>query len=103
MNIFKQNKLLKLENNELRERVEELKKENTDGMLKLREYYDKTLEGRLKFMKCEYNTKIERKQQIIKICEKLEEKLTSNITSELIDLSNVIDNYIKLLNYLKSE
>ena len=103
MNIFKENKLLKQENNELRERVEKLEKENTDGMLRLREYYDKTIEHRLKLMECEYNTKIERKEQIMKICEKLEEKLTNNITSDLIDLSNDIDNYIKLLNYLKLE
>lgn len=103
MNIFKQNKLLKQENNELRERVEKLEKENTDGMIRLREYYDKTIEHRLKFMESEYNTKIERKEQIMKICEKLEEKLINNITSELIDLSYDIDNYIKLLNYLKSE
>lgn len=103
MNIFKQNKLLKQENNELRERVEKLEKENTDGMIKLREYYDKMIEHKLKFMESEYNTKIERKEQIMKICEKLEEKLINNITSELIDLSYDIDNYIKLLNYLKSE
>lgn len=103
MNIFKQNKLLKQENNELRKRVEKLEKENTDGILRLKEYYDRTLEHRLKFMESEYDTKIERKEKIIKICEKLEEKLTNNITSELIDLSNDIDNYIKLINYLKSE
>lgn len=101
MNIFKQNKLLKQENNELRKKVEKLEKENTDGMIQLREYYDKTMEHRLKFMESEYNIKIERKEQIIKICEKLEENLINNISSNLIDVSNDIDNYIKLLNYLK--
>lgn len=103
MNIFKENKLLKQENNELRERVERLEKENIDGMLKLKEYYDKTIDHRLKFMEYEYNTKIERKEQIIKICEKLEENLINNMSSDLIDVSNDIDNYIKLLNYLKQE
>lgn len=103
MNIFKQNKLLKQENNELMKRVEKLEKENTDGMLKLREYYDKTIEHRLKIMECEYNTKIERKEQIIKICEKLEENLINNISSDLLVVSNDIDIYIKLLNYLKRE
>lgn len=104
MNIFKQNKLLKQENNELRKKVEKLEKENTDGMLKLREYYDKTIEHRLKLMECEYNTKIERKEQIIEICKKLEEQINDSLSKGLLNLSSdIIDNYIKLLNYLKQE
>ena len=98
-NIIKENKELKKENIVLKKKIEKLEKDNTDGMMKLKEYYDRTIDHRLKFIKCEYNTKIERKEQIIKICNKIEKKINNinNINNSLID------NYIKLLNYLKED
>lgn len=43
-NIFKENKKLKEENNKLKIKINELQKENTDGLLKMQEHYEKHYE-----------------------------------------------------------
>jgi len=79
-NIFKENKKLKEENNKLKIKVNELQKENTDGLL--------------------------RKKEVLKICKNLENKLNANISSYTlldIDITTDINAYLKLLDYLKGE
>lgn len=92
-NIFKENKKLKEENNKLIIKVNELQKENTDGLLKTQEY-----------LEANYKTKMERKKEVLKICKNLEKKLNASITSLIdLDITTDINAYLKLLDYLKGE
>lgn len=84
-NIFKENKKLKEENNKLKIKVNELQKENTDGLLRMQEYYEKVMNKKIEYLEVKYKTKMERKKEVLKICKELEKKLITNITS-LIDL-----------------
>lgn len=103
-NIFKENKKLKEENNKLKIKVNEITKENTDGLLKIQEYYENLMNNKIKFLEVKYNTKMERKKEVLKICENLENKLNANISSLLdIDITSDINAYLKLLDYLKGE
>ena len=106
-NIFKENKKkLKEENNKLKIKVNELQKENTDGLLKMQEYYEKLMNKRIEYLEANYKTKMERKKEVLKICKNLENKLNANISSYTlldIDITTDINAYLKLLDYLKGE
>ena len=104
-NIFKENKKLKEENNKLKIKVNELQKENTDGLLRTQEYYEKLMNKKIEYLEANYKTKMERKKEVLKICKNLENKLNANISSSLldIDITTDINAYLKLLDYLKGE
>lgn len=103
-NIFKENKKLKDENNELKIKVNELQKENTDELLRTQEYYEKTMNKRIEYLESNYKTKMQRKKEVLKICKNLENKLNNSITSLIdIDITTDINAYLKLLDYLKGE
>lgn len=93
-NIFKENKKLKEENHKLKIKINELDKENVDLLL------------RKEFLEVSYKnkTKMERKNEVLKICQNLENKLNSNISGLFdIDITTDINAYLKLLDYLKGE
>lgn len=103
-NIFKENKKLKEENNKLKIKVNELQKENTDGLLRTQEYYEKLMNKKIEYLEAKYKTKMERKKEVLKICKNLETKLNANITTLFdIDITTDINAYLKLLDYLKGE
>lgn len=104
-NIFKENKKLKEENNKLKIKVNELQKENTDGLLRTQEYYEKLMNNKkIEYLEANYKTKMERKKEVLKICKNLEIKLNTNISALLdIDITTDINAYLKLLDYLKGE
>ena len=103
-NIFKENKKLKEENNKLKIKVNELQKENTDGLLRTQEYYEKLMNKKIEYLEANYKTKMERKKEVLKICKNLENKLNANISSLFdIDITTDINAYLKLLDYLKGE
>lgn len=104
MNIFKENKYLKKENERLNRRIETLEKENTNGLLRTQEYYEKIMNKKIEYLEVNYKTKMERKKEVLKICKKLENKLISNISGFVdLDITTDINAYLKLLNYLKGE
>ena len=103
-NIFKENKKLKEENNKLKIKVNELQKENTDGLLRTQEYYEKLMNKKIEYLEANYKTKMERKKEVLKICKKLENKLNANISTLIdFDITTDINAYLKLLDYLKGE
>ena len=103
-NIFKENKKLKEENNKLKIKVNELQKENTEGSLRIQEYYEKVMNKKIEYLEANYKTKMERKKEVLKICKNLENKLNDNISSLLdLDITTDINAYLKLLDYLKGE
>ena len=103
-NIFKENKKLKEENNKLKIKVNELQKENTDGLLRTQEYYEKLMNKKIEYLEANYKTKMERKKEVLKICKNLENKLNANISTLLdLDITTDINAYLKLLDYLKGE
>ena len=103
-NIFKENKKLKEENNKLKIKVNELQKENTDGLLRTQEYYEKVMNKKIEYLEANYKTKMERKKEVLKICKELEKKLTTTISSFIdLDITTDINAYLKLLDYLKGE
>lgn len=103
-NIFKENKKLKEENNKLKIKVNELQKENTDGLLKMQEYYERLMNKKIEYLEANYKTKMERKKEVLKICKNLEKKLNSTISSLIdLDITTDINAYLKLLDYLKGE
>ena len=103
-NIFKENKKLKEENNKLKIKVNELQKENTDGLLRTQEYYEKLMNKKIEYLEANYKTKMERKKEVLKICKNLENRLNANISSILdIDITTDVNAYLKLLDYLKGE
>lgn len=103
-NIFKENKKLQEENRLLKIQINRLEKENTEGIERLRNYYDKLTETKIDWIKSDYNTKIKRKNEVLKICKNLENKLNANITSLIdLDITTDINAYLKLLDYLKGE
>ena len=73
-NIFKENKKLKEENNKLKIKVNELQKENIDGLLKTQQYYEKVMNKKIEYLEANYKTKMERKKEVLKICKNLEKK-----------------------------
>ena len=103
-NIFKENKKLKEENNKLKIKVNELQKENTDGLLRTQEYYEKLMNKKIEYLEANYKTKMERKKEVLKICKNLEKKLNANISTLIdLDITTDINAYLKLLDYLKGE
>lgn len=103
-NIFKENKKLKEENNKLKIKVNELQKENTDGLLRIQEYYEKLMNKKIEYLEAKYKTKMERKKEVLTICKNLEHRLNINIISiDTLDITTDINAYLKLLDYLKGE
>lgn len=88
----------KEENNKLKIKVNELQKENTDGLLRIQEYYEKTMNKRIEYLEAKYKTKIE---EVKKICKNLENKLNTSLFD--IDITTYINAYLELLDYLKEE
>lgn len=103
-NIFKENKKLKEENNKLKIKVNELQKENTDGLLKTQEYYERVMNKKIEYLEINYKTKMERKKEVLTICKNLEHRLNINVFSvDNIDITKDVNAYLKLLDYLKGE
>lgn len=103
-NIFKENKKLKEENNKLKIKVNELQKRNSNGLLKIQEYYEKIMNKKIEYLEANYKIKMERKKEVLKICKNLENKLNTNISSLFdLDITTDINAYLKLLDYLKGE
>ena len=100
-NIFKENKKLKEENNKLKIKVNELEKEDIDRLLRTQEHYEKTMNKRIEYLEAKYKTKIERKEEVKKICKNLENILNTSLFD--IDITAYINAYLKLLDYLKEE
>lgn len=101
-NIFKENKKLKEENNKLKIKVNELQKENTDGLLRTQEYYEKLMNKKIEYLEANYKTKMERKKEVLKICKNLENILNNTILTNT-DITLYINCYLKLLDYLKGD
>lgn len=112
INIFKENKKLKEENNKLKIKVNELQKENTDGQLKMQEYYESLMNKRIEYIQANYNTKMERKKEVTKIAKLFENRIKEQLEFKTIidieknnifslDVTNDIENYFKILKYLK--
>ena len=103
-NIFKENKKLKEENNKLKIKVNVLQKENTDGLLRTQEYYEKVMNKKIEYLEANYKTKMERKKEVLKICKNLENRLNQGITKiPDYDITTDLDAYLKLLDYKKGE
>lgn len=65
----------------------------------LKMYY----EQKEKCMKNDFNVKLLRHNKIINIIEHLEKTIDTNIGIVGLDVSELVDSYIKLLNFLRSE
>lgn len=62
-NIFKENKKLNEENNKLKNKVNELQKENTDGLLRTQAYYENVMNRKIEYLEDNYKSKMERKKK----------------------------------------
>lgn len=103
-NIFKENKNLKEENNKLKIKVNELQKENIDGLSKMKEHYENIMNKKIEYLEAKYKTKMERKKEALRICKNLEYRLNIKIISiDTLDITTDINAYLKLLDYLKGE
>lgn len=69
----------------------------------LKMYYEKYYEQKEKWMKNDFNVKLLRHNKIINILEHLEKAIDTNIDIVGYDVSGLVDSYIKLLNFLRSE
>lgn len=69
----------------------------------LKMYYEKYYEQKEKWMKNDFNVKLLRHGKIINILEHLEKTIDTSIDIVGFDVSGLIDSYIKLLNFLRSE
>ena len=87
---------------ELKQRVKELEEKDELYHERLRDYYDKIKDIEISYAKKDYNTKIKRKQEIEKICEKIENKIKFELEFS-DDISIYVSNLLKLLQYLKEE
>ena len=56
---------------------------------------------RIEYLEAKYKTKIERKEEVKKICKNLENILNTSLFD--IDITAYINAYLKLLDYLKEE
>lgn len=103
-NILKEYKKLKEENNKLKIKINELQKENTNELLRTQEYYERIMNKKIEFLESKYKTKTERKKEITKLCEKFEQKISECLSSLLdIDVTNEVNSYIKLLEFLRED
>lgn len=70
----------------------------------MREHYENLMNKKIELLEVNYKTKMERKEEVLKICKNLENKLNTSISSLLdIDITTDINAYLKLLDYLKGE
>lgn len=69
----------------------------------LKMYYEKYYEQKEKWMKNDFNVKLLRLNKIINIIEHLEKTIDNSIDIVSSDVSGLVDSYIKLLNFLRSE
>ena len=69
----------------------------------LKMYYEKYYEQKEKWMKNDFNVKLLRHNKIINILEHLEKVIDTNIDIVGSDVSGLVDSYVKLLNFLRSE
>lgn len=102
-NIFKIIKDYKQKINILEAQNQRLERENNEGYLKLQGYYEACLEKQKELLKQDYNTTIKRKAEVEKITKLYEDRLKKYLKEPIFDISlqEDIDNYLKLLNYLK--
>ena len=69
----------------------------------LKMYYEKYYEQKEKWMKNDFNVKLLRHNKIINILEHLEKTIDTSIDIVGSDVSGLVDSYVKLLNFLRSE
>lgn len=69
----------------------------------LKIYYEKYYEQKEKWMKNDFNVKLLRHEKIINILEHLEKTIDTSIDIVGFDVSGLVDSYVKLLNFLRSE
>lgn len=62
-NIFKEYKRLKKEVEELRDYNKRLERENTEGYIRLEEYYEHIKDEEIKWLKSDYTTKLREKRK----------------------------------------
>lgn len=101
---FKEYKKLIEENENLKKRVNELKEMNDSYVFNLENKYKHIMDQKLEYMEANYKTKIERKNQVLKIVEILENGLVNKI--EIFNENEIIpyiEAYLKLLKFLKEE
>ena len=99
-NIFKENKELKEENNNLKIKVKELENE----LLKVEDSYEEIIKRKSTYLTRKYETKIKSEKELIKIIKNLEDRLNDGITKiPDYDITSDVDAYLKLLNYKKGE
>lgn len=99
--MFLKVKKLQEENEELKNKIVTLEKEQSDRIFNLQQLYDRTMEQKLDYMKSEYDTKIKRKEQVIKIVTQIEAFIGKDFS--ILYSNELVDNYIKLLNFLEEK
>ena len=99
-NIFKENKELKEENNNLKIKVKELE----NKLLKTEDSYEEIIKRKSTYLTRKYETKIKSEKELTKIIKNLENRLNQGITKiPDYDITADLDAYLKLLDYKKGE
>ena len=99
-NIFKENKELKEENNNLKIKVKELENE----LLRTEKRYEDIMNRKCTYLTRKYEVKIKSEKELNKICKNLENRLNQGITKiPDYDITSDVDAYLKLLDYKKGE
>ena len=99
-NIFKENKELKEENNNLKIKVKELE----NKLLKTEDSYEEIIKRKSTYLTRKYETKIKSEKELTKIIKNLENRLNQGITKiPDYDITTDVDAYLKLLDYKKGE
>lgn len=99
-NIFKENKELKEENNNLKIKVKELE----NKLLKTEDSYEEIIKRKSTYLTRKYEVKIKSEKELTKIIKNLENRLNQGITKiPDYDITADVDAYLKLLDYKKGE
>ena len=99
-NIFKENKKLKEENNNLKIKVKELE----NKLLKIEDSYEEIIKRKSTYLTRKYEVKIKSEKELTKIIKNLENRLNQGITKiPDYDITADLDAYLKLLDYKKGE
>ena len=98
-NIFKENKELKEENNNLKIKVKELENE----LLRTEKRYEDIMNRKCTYLTRKYEAKIKSEKELTKIIKNLENRLNQGIKIPGYDITADVDAYLKLLDYKKGE
>ena len=98
-NIFKENKELKEENNNLKIKVKELENE----LLRTEKRYEDIMNRKCTYLTRKYEIKIKSEKELTKIIKNLENRLNQGIKIPGYDITSDVDVYLKLLDYKKGE